>query len=325
MLARCLGRHSEVYKFEELHFFEQYIDVDVLDAPPTLTRDKAIALAQRLLTTARNGLFAKVTPQQHRREAEEITENTQPLNALTIYNNILVSETKAHDKRIPLEQTPRYLFAAEEILAAYPNAQMINLIRDPRDVMLSQKNRWKRSLYSDGKVPLIWTLRSWANYHAYLTPRIWVGAVNMAKKMQSHPRFHSFHYEEILREPKACLQDICSRVDIKLEDTLFEVRQIGSSTGQDKPNMTGFDASRIGAWQRGGLKPAEIAICENIAREAMTQAGYRFSSTATPFIGGLLEKVTLLPKVGIATLLNLGRFKNVGKLVRRRLSVQSAK
>ena len=32
----------------------------------------------------------------------------------------------------------------EEILQFFPNAKVINLVRDQRDVLLSQKNKWKR-------------------------------------------------------------------------------------------------------------------------------------------------------------------------------------
>ncbi len=320
MLARCLGRHSSIYQFEELHFFEQFIAPEQLTTPPTLPKAKAIKLTERLITTTRDGLFASVTEGQYTKEAEDVVGANEPLTAMSIYNDILLCETRKAGKVIPLEQTPRYLFLAENILEAFPNAHIVNLIRDPRDVMLSQKNRWKRGRYSDNGVPLIWTLRSWANYHAYLTPRIWSGAVKKSKAMEYHARFHTIGYESILKEPRKALQNLLDKLGLELEESLFQVRQIGSSTGQDKPESTGFDATRIGAWQKGGLSNAEIAICEKLAKDEMVYAGYNLSGVKGSFLGNGLKKLTLLPKLAFATCLNLSRFKSLGRVVTKRLN-----
>ena len=42
------------------------------------------------------------------------------------------------------------------------------MIRDPRDVMLSQKNKWKRRFLGAKQIPLREVVRSYVNYNPIL-------------------------------------------------------------------------------------------------------------------------------------------------------------
>lgn len=58
MLGRILGNHSQVYTFGELHFFEQMVQENTLAVQ--CSHDKLTASLERLLTSARDGLFTPV-------------------------------------------------------------------------------------------------------------------------------------------------------------------------------------------------------------------------------------------------------------------------
>jgi len=142
MLGRILGNHEQVFTFGELHFFEQQVDAATVTARNEWSEDRCLILLERLLTTARDGFFAKVDAGKYRLDAMRILADAKTRDPVTVYSTFLFTESAAHGKSIPCEQTPRYLFFVQEILEAFPEAVVINMIRDPRDVLLSQKNKW---------------------------------------------------------------------------------------------------------------------------------------------------------------------------------------
>ena len=141
MMGRILGRHSMVFTFHELHFFEYLWNPD--DVPPVLSIDQASLLAARLLTIQRDGYFTQADPQQYLEEAQAVIEGSrESLTPPAVFGLFLDYETRRYGKSISCDQTPRNLFYLREVLDLYPNAYVVNMIRDPRGVLLSQKNRF---------------------------------------------------------------------------------------------------------------------------------------------------------------------------------------
>ena len=52
------------------------------------------------------------------------------------------------------------------------------MVRDPRDVLLSQKNKWKRKFLGANDIPFFELLRARFNYHPYTISKMWKTAVN---------------------------------------------------------------------------------------------------------------------------------------------------
>lgn len=320
MLGRIFDLNSRVHAFEELHFFEQIVDAKDLAKDEEWPKANLLKLAERLITTSREGLFYEVEKGKYTDEAEELIDGLDRKSPLSLYKALLRSHTQEAGKQIPLEQTPRYLFMARDILEAFPDSHVINIVRDPRDVMQSQKDRWKRGRYATAAVPFLWTLRSWANYHPFTTSKIWASSVSTASKMESLARFHSISYEDLLADPENVLRDLCDAIDLPFEEEMLQVTQVGSSMGRDRPDQRGLDKSRIGSWKRGNLTKAEIAICEDVAGDQMRERGYAPSGITANPLAKFLQKASFPPKLVFAGLVNLNRFKNLPQLIARRLS-----
>ncbi|MEL6737417.1 MAG: sulfotransferase [Pseudomonadota bacterium] len=318
MLGRVFGLNSHVHPFEELHFFEQMIDAKAASENPVWPRVKLVKLAERLLTSARDGLFADVVAGRYEGEAAQLVDSLEHPGPVSLYRTLLLALTHAAGKSVPLEQTPRYLFSAPEILAAFPQSHMINIVRDPRDVLTSQKNRWKRAQMTDAKVPLVWTVRSWTNYHPLTTSQLWNASVKMARKMEGHEHFHSLSYEALLADPETELRALCQKIELPYEDSILQDSQIGSSMGKDRPDVQGFDKSRIGSWKTGNLTAAEIALCEKIARDNMHRHGYELSGQRVNPVSQFALAATAPVKLAIAAAFNLQRFRNLPEILRRR-------
>lgn len=319
MLGRILGNHAQVYTFGELHFFEQQVDAATVLSKTEWPEERCLALLERLLTAARDGFFAKVETGKYRLDAIRILANSKTRDPVSVYSAFLFGESAAHSKSIPCEQTPRYLFFVQEILKAFPEAVVINMIRDPRDVLLSQKNKWRRRFLGAGNIPLTEAIRAWANYHPYTIAMLWVAAVRSALRHVVHPRFVSIRYEDLLRQPEVTVRALCSVAGLEYSETMLAIPQVGSSTGIDRPDQRGIDATRTGGWRKGGLTVTELAICNRTCGEEMKRMGYEYEIGADPFLRRWFSMMLFAFKAALALALNLRRTRNLRETLRRRL------
>jgi hypothetical protein len=179
-------------------------------------------------------------------------------------------------KTVPCEQTPRNIFYAEALLKLYPNAYVIHMMRDPRAVMASQKQRWKRRRNATDKrsVPRSHTMRTWINYHPYTMARLWRGASAIVRRLRTHPRFSVVRFEDLLGNPEATLRDLCERVRMDYDPAMQNVGQINSSHQSSVGGARkGFHRDAIDKWKTE-LSPTEISITERYCGSLMEDFGY---------------------------------------------------
>ena len=319
MLGRVLARNSRIHTFGELHFFEHQVDGATVRDRPVWPEDQAIVLVERLLTSARDGFFAPVTSGRYLSDARAILSRVECMDPVAIYAAFLQFETERHGKCIPCEQTPRYLFFAEDILEAFPNARIINMVRDPRDVLISQKGKWKRRFLGGGNIPVREAVRAWANYHPLLIARLWVSCVRHGIHLGADARVKTIRFEDLLQNPETVIRDLSQFVDVPFELEMLRVPHVGSSSGADKPDQLGINASRAGGWREGGLSKTEMAICEWIANKEMVMLGYGPVANSMFSLRILPSIFLLLIKLAIALPMNLSRTKNLRDTIRRRL------
>ena len=125
------------------------------------------------------------------------------------------------------------MYYLEEILSHFPNAKVINMVRDQRDVLLSQKNKWKRKFLGASGIPLFEAIRIFLNYHPFLTSKIWTSSLKHTMKYVSNPNVKIVKFEEMLVNSHQTIKDICNFLDIKFQEKMLLVPVIGSSTEQD--------------------------------------------------------------------------------------------
>ena len=198
MLGLMLHNHPMVYTFLELHFFDRLWDPR--DRYRPVSRHKAIELAQKLSGRGRRWGNTKRYFLGNSAYNPDVVDIESPHNLypVDIYKAFLRANTLEYGKAIPCEQTPNYVFYLREILEALPKARVVNIVRDPRDVLLSQKNRWRRYYHGSSKVAAREALRIWVNYHPISTSWLWRAAVKQAMLFEGHPRVYSVRFEDIL-------------------------------------------------------------------------------------------------------------------------------
>ena len=320
MLGRALGAHSSINTFPELQIFERIIDKDDMDMSSNIDKTELELMGANILKTIRSGIFGTGLASEFLIEARALIQKRSITSPMALYSSLLDVETARAGKSIPCEQTPRYIFMANEILNAYSNAHIVHIYRDPRDVLLSQKNRWRRRFLTNKIIPYTRTFLAWSNYHPELTSRLWGAVMKQAQSLNNSPRFHEICYETLLTEPEASLRTLCKQIGISFDNSIMNVSVEGSSSHRDKDrSAVGFDASRIGSWKAGGLRKAEIDICERRVGKIMTAKGYDLSNIKSNTFGRLILQCFLPLKVMFSLIMNYGRFRNLGKTIFRRL------
>ncbi|UCH22581.1 MAG: sulfotransferase [Deltaproteobacteria bacterium] len=140
-------------------------------------------------------------------------------------------------------KTPYNEFFSEAIFSAFPNAKMIQLIRDPRDVAVSyksyQKGAWK-----------------W-KYNILLHIREWKQSVRLARENEiKYPgAFMAVRYEDLVLHPEKTIRQVCQRIHLDYTPELLEMSgQIGwtgaNSFFQDiSRNTSNISKSAIGRYK----------------------------------------------------------------------------
>ena len=323
MMGRILGKHPSVYTFGELHFFGQ------LCAPPfssELNKKVAEELVSQLHCIQREGYRTHGNPGRFLEEAQAFLAGltTYPETSASLFEAFLCHETTENGRTIPCDQTPRNVFYIADILELYPEARVINMIRDPRDVLLSQKKKWKRRFLGGSDMPLKETLRDWVNYHPITISHIWRTAVNAADRFAQHDRVISVYFEELLTHTETTVKYLCDFVGITYTDEMLQVPQVGSSVAEDQPQQLGINSHRAHSWHSettaGELSSAEIYLNQTVTATLMKKHNYTPVSI-TPNIASLgLHLLTFPVKLAGAFFFNLDRVKNIRETLKRRFS-----
>jgi hypothetical protein len=318
MMGRILGRHRDVFTFNELHFFEQAWAPT--ESPDVVDHDAARGLVSVLMKNQRDGYYADADPSRYAEEAGRLVDSIEePLTAPAVFAAYLASETAGQGRNIGCEQTPRNLYYLDELLTLYPDARFVVMVRDPRDVLLSQKNRWKRRRLGAKGTPWWNALRTWAGYHPITISLLWRSGVAAGDRFADDPRVCVLRFEDLLAEPEARLKHVCETFGLGYDPAMLDVPRVGSSHEQDRPDERGLDPGAVGRWRQGGLKPGEIALCQAVTADHMVRHGYSPEPVGASVVALAWCRVTWVFKSALAFALNVHRIKHLRESLRRRL------
>jgi hypothetical protein len=158
--------------------------------------------------------------------------------------------------------TERY---ADPIFAAYPEARILHMVRDPRDRYASVQARWKSRRGGVGA-----------------GTAMWLSSVNLAE--DNHKRFPDQYkivrYETLAARPEETLREICAFIGEDYAPEMltmhgaetFREQGSNSSYGQRKPGVISTDS--IGRF-RQVLTARQIAFIQSLAGEEMLAFDYQ--------------------------------------------------
>ncbi len=314
MMGRILAKNPSVFTFRELHFFGT---IWTNNNNRELNKNEQIDLCSKLFAIQKNGLFNQDNCSKFNSKSEQLLAKGIK-DPLQIYRLFLETVTKDHGAKIACEQTPQNLYYLHEILEFFPNAKVINLVRDQRDVLLSQKNKWKRRFLGAKKIPLSEALRSLVNYHPILTSKIWNSSLLCTLKYFNHSQVKIVKFEDLLSDSENVIKDICNFLKIDFQDQMLNVPVVGSSTESDSKLELLIDSSKINKWKRGGLSNGEIYLSQKMSSEMMDKFKYEKQVFSTPPLSIVYYLILFPFKLGFAFLFNIHRMGNIVEGIKKR-------
>jgi sulfotransferase family protein len=157
--------------------------------------------------------------------------------------------------------TERYM---DDIFAAFPNAKIIHMMRDPRDRYASAKTRWTDM---KGRVGA--------------GTAMWLESVKLARRGQrKYPgQYKVVRYEDLVAQPEQTVRTICEFLG---EEYIPEMlTMIGAPTHRNKGSNSSYGKREVGqistdsiARYRQVLSRQEIKYMEDFCRNGMREFGY---------------------------------------------------
>ena len=200
-----------------------------------------------------------------------------------LFDALLVHvQSRLPDCRRIGEKSPNHLLHVDWLLEKFPDAQVITIVRDGRDVAISQREAFDE--------PLLSAALRWRHYQRL-----------HRRYAATHPaeRYTSVRYEDLVRDPETELRRLCAFLDEPFRVEMLE---------QDKRESTGFAErethklrtleavtdSRIARY-RGVLSPREIALFQLVAGRELERQGYEREPVSS--LRGVPDLLRALPGV----------------------------
>jgi hypothetical protein len=319
MMLRIFNNHPQLMVLNELHFFEQLWAPE--DKGKPITHEKAVELASKLILTERVGYMTH--DQDYTRFAGEAYElvnelQTDKIYAEAVFTHLIKREVALNGKSVVCEKTPQNVFYLKEIFELYPNARVINMVRDPRAILLSQKNKWNRRNLGGHYMTRKEAFRLRINYHPITLSKLWNAAINAASRFIQDARVITVKFEDLVEQPEKTLQEICAHIGVQFDPRMMNITQESSSLEKDSKQV-GFKKERASNWRLGGLNSAERWICQNMCGENMKRFGFMPDTIQPNYFLLAYYYISFPVKIVLALLMNLNRMKNILETLKRRM------
>jgi hypothetical protein len=169
------------------------------------------------------------------------------------------------DAEILLEKTPGHVAFAGEILDAFPEARVIEVVRDGRDVCVSLE---KQAL----------TLR-WPPTRREDQIRLWRRAIERGQQLQAEPRWagrvHRVRYEDLHADPVGEVCRMFTFAGLPVDEAQAAAILDGTSIKQFEDRADGRHRRKgvVGDW-RTSLDAADVDLIEREAGDLLREMGY---------------------------------------------------
>lgn len=163
------------------------------------------------------------------------------------------------------EKTPLNIQSLDWILERFPQAQVIHVIRDGRDVVCSMRQHPDRR-WQDGAAVRELRPRPIAEY-----AQRWVRDVREGMRFRSDPRYHELQYEAFVTDPEHVLAELLTSVGETWDPSILVEK--APKAGKKAHANTAITPRSVGRW-RTDLTAEEQAEVSAIAGPLLAELGY---------------------------------------------------
>ena len=176
-------------------------------------------------------------------------------------------------KAIMGEKTPAHLGYAETLLAWFPGARVVHMMRDPRAIYVSEL---RRRMERPESAPYRWLVRVPPAFRAFVLVQVslaWAVAVGRHRRLaRAFPEaYRLLRFEDLVAAPESSLDALCAFLGVEPEPRMLEQRVIskGANAGQ-----AGFDAEAADRWRASIGSLGQRAITALVGGR-LGEMGYR--------------------------------------------------
>ena len=261
LVWHILNNHPRISIYLETHFFSRVWDKH---QGPLHTPEQIREALDRVLNLELHDLAADEIEARFR-------DTDQSLQSL--FDAILQLSMEKTNKSRYGEKTPSNFWYLDVMLEWYPQAKVIFMVRDPRDVHGSYKNHWL------GRQDGIMNQRV-AGRALYWNQ----GIQTLNKAVEQHPgQIMKVSFHTLIQDPAATVQSVCGFIGEAYHENMIAVANTNSSFDQTKKD----GISKAVLNRREYLSKGEIVVIEFLCGHAMMTQGYKPSIVPAILVRGL--------------------------------------
>ena len=181
---------------------------------------------------------------------------------------------KERNARIWGEKTPGHALLLPQIRALFPQARILFMVRDPRDVLVSYDDRWGEGRRNTHYVTSTASLLKYYLTHLLHRPTFPPEQIRWVK------------YESLVTRPSAELEGICEFLGVDFEPSMLGFYHRYAHVEQDIPEgehhillSRPATTEKIGRY-RDALNPTQVALVEHLLGAEMLALGYSPSASS---------------------------------------------
>lgn len=261
LLQSMFAAHPAVAYMPETAFLRRYVPIGALaDTYKSSGECAVVRVLSEDKTFVRSGLDAAVLV-KHAVESDELLD-------AAIYSQMVRAHRRDGVVTVG-DKDPRLIEFLPLAASLFPGATIINIIRDPRDVLLSKKNAaWSSSGH-------VWK-------HVFAN-RVQLKLGRRSGQDLSGVSYHEIIYEDLIASPGRVLSKLCKNIGLPFDDDMLSFGEaakklVSESELSWKKETIGPLLSENKEKWKAGLRRREIVLTELCCTEAMRAGGYRADS-----------------------------------------------
>lgn len=165
------------------------------------------------------------------------------------------------------DKTPYYVMHIPKLMKWWPNAQIIHLIRDGRDVALSLFGR----------------IHDFGVYNTYSAAKYWQQYVERGHELGSAlppGQYFEIHYEDLLANPEETMQKLCDFLTEEYSSNLFNIESV-ENAGKTPLVYQPIKSENAGKW-RTKMTSRQIRLFKSAAGGTLLHFNYELTTFRSP-------------------------------------------
>lgn len=254
MLRLTLGKFPGIISLPETHFFT-FLNQNRGNHFGNEASRRALATKWMQFHTMKR---MELPPNWVIDEFAKTGKSWRDLFEITVSQYLQLRKIEVPKDFLIVEKTPAHVFYQKDILEVYPEAKLIYLVRDPRDVVASLKTV------------------NWSTSNVFTNAKVWKNAI---RNIQQGPNRYVIYYEKLVVEPEQSLAALAGFLKMDFEkDVIFQelegvpAPKMASSKQAFQPITT----KNIGYWKdRLSGTDRDKDVIEKVCGKEMVKHGYQ--------------------------------------------------